>query len=92
MASLIPDDEIKSINTKPKDENITYARTCYDHMAGELGVKITESLVKKGILKPIDQEYLVTAFGTNWFNGLGISVDEMNQPRPEGTGYLWAIV
>jgi DNA-binding transcriptional ArsR family regulator len=77
MASLIPDAQIKSINTKPKAKNIAYARTCYDHLAGELGVKITNALIKKDILKPIDNDYTVTAYGLKWFSKLDINIDEL---------------
>lgn len=77
MASLIPDAQIKLINTKPNSQDITYARTCYDHLAGELGVKITDALVKQKIIKPIDKKYIVTTFGVKWFSNLDISIDEL---------------
>ena len=30
------------------------ARTCYDHLAGELGVAVTEALVEREVLAPLD--------------------------------------
>lgn len=81
MASLIPDTQIKSINTRAKSENITYGRTCYDHLAGELGVKITDALVKHRIMKPIDNKYIVTTFGVKWFGNLDINIDELKSKK-----------
>ncbi|MCF6350865.1 MAG: winged helix-turn-helix domain-containing protein [Flavobacteriaceae bacterium] len=77
MASLIPDAQIKSIITKPKSQSITYARTCYDHLAGELGVKITDALVKQKIIEPIYNKYIVSALGVKWFSNLDINIDEL---------------
>lgn len=77
MASLIPDAQVKSLTTKPKPQDITYARTCYDHLAGELGVKITDALVKQQIIEPVDNQYIVTALGVKWFSNLDINVGEL---------------
>ncbi|MCK0192724.1 metalloregulator ArsR/SmtB family transcription factor [Arenibacter sp. F20364] len=77
MASLIPDSQIKSINTKPKSQNIVYARTCYDHLAGELGVKITSALIKNNILTQNDNKYIVTTYGLKWFSALNINIAEL---------------
>ena len=31
---------------------LCYARTCYDHLAGELGVRLTDTFLRKGMLRP----------------------------------------
>src|SRR6185295_7584029 len=33
-----------------RDEALRFARTCYDHLAGRLGVKVTDALVRQGHL------------------------------------------
>lgn len=38
-------------------------RTCYDHLAGDLGVAITEAMRSRGLL---DDDYAVTAAGRAW--------------------------
>jgi DNA-binding transcriptional ArsR family regulator len=37
-----------NIHTGPRNEKLKQARICYDHLAGELGVKLFDSLVGKG--------------------------------------------
>lgn len=34
------------------NQALCYARTCYDHLAGELGVRLTDTLLRKGMLSP----------------------------------------
>ena len=55
---------------------IKTARTCYDHMAGELGVAVTNGLIKKRIIKLNEKIFEITPKGTEWFGELGIDVDE----------------
>ncbi|MCX2679569.1 metalloregulator ArsR/SmtB family transcription factor [Galbibacter sp. EGI 63066] len=77
MASLIPDKQVKTIHTEPKSQKIAYARTCYDHLAGEIAVKITTSLVEQKIIQPIGKEYNITDFGNEWFKELGINTEKL---------------
>jgi DNA-binding transcriptional ArsR family regulator len=40
----------RALVTGPKDEAMRWARTCYDHLAGRLGVAITEHLLEDGAI------------------------------------------
>lgn len=55
------------------------ARTCYDHLAGRLGVALTDGLCRRGVLAPDD--LTVTAPGERWFVELGIDVDGLRGDR-----------
>jgi len=57
---------------------VRLARTCYDHMAGLLGVKITEALIEQRALVPGGREYVVTEAGLLRFAELGIDVDAVH--------------
>jgi DNA-binding transcriptional ArsR family regulator len=57
------------------------ARTCYDHLAGELGVALTESLVARALLECGDESYAVTPAGGHWLRRLGIDVLELERQR-----------
>jgi hypothetical protein len=48
---------------------------CYDHLAGELGIGITEALVKQGILRKESDAFALTKRGADWFAALGIDVE-----------------
>jgi DNA-binding transcriptional ArsR family regulator len=57
-----------------RDRTLARARICYDHLAGELGVTIADSLIRNGhvILGPDGGE--VTESGENFLGSLGIDV------------------
>lgn len=74
MASLLPLSQERQ--QRPGQVGITYARTCYDHLAGKAGVAITDSLIKEGMVEKIENRYIVTSFGKDWFESTGINVNE----------------
>src|SRR4030095_8154359 len=61
---------------------IKYCRSCYDHLAGFVGVKITEGLEKKKALRKSANSYLVTNSGWKLLADLDIVEDLMNKRRP----------
>ncbi len=56
----------------PKDEALRTARTCYDHLAGRLGVAIADSLCRRGHLVLGDGAGTVTAEGRRFLQSIGI--------------------
>jgi DNA-binding transcriptional ArsR family regulator len=57
------------------------ARTCYDHLAGELGVAVTDALVEREILARDDGGFAVTDSGSDWFGRLGLDLDALRRRR-----------
>jgi DNA-binding transcriptional ArsR family regulator len=55
------------------------ARTCYDHLAGRLGVAVTRSLVERGALASAGGQFTVTAAGERLLGGAagagGLGID-----------------
>lgn len=83
MANLLPVERIKKgvlENARPINA-IKYCRTCYDHLAGKVGVDVTEQLVRQKIMITREKQYEVTAKGTKWFDSLGIPVAELKLER-----------
>ena len=62
-------------------EQIRFARTCYDHLAGRLGVAITEAMVRRGYLRPESRDFRVTASGASFLRELGVNVDKAKRQR-----------
>ncbi|MGW0770911.1 ArsR/SmtB family transcription factor [Streptomyces sp. NPDC002676] len=54
------------------------ARTCYDHLAGRLGVALADALLARGVVTK-DTGLAVTAPGRAWLAGIGIDVDKMRR-------------
>jgi DNA-binding transcriptional ArsR family regulator len=53
------------------------ARTCYDHLAGRLGVSVAEVLVERGALVRHEDAFEVTQPGRVWLASIGIDVDAL---------------
>jgi len=60
--------------------SIRFARTCYDHLAGVLGVAVTERLVEREYLVGADG-FEVTAAGHRWLASLGADVAAFTRAR-----------
>ncbi|MFF1680493.1 ArsR/SmtB family transcription factor [Streptomyces sp. NPDC058256] len=56
------------------------ARTCYDHLAGRLGITLTDALTNRGLLRQ-DTGFALTDAGLRWFDTAGIDLDRTGR-RP----------
>ena len=57
------------------------ARSCYDHLAGRVGVAVTEALVRGGSLRPRGSAYVLTARGERMLARLGVEVAQARAAR-----------
>ncbi|MEV5878203.1 winged helix-turn-helix domain-containing protein [Streptomyces sp. NPDC052101] len=55
-------------------------RTCYDHLAGRLGITVTDALALRGLLRR-DTGFALTDAGVEWFRAAGIAL-EVSSRRP----------
>lgn len=62
-------------------EGIRYARTCYDHLAGRLGVAITDALVDRDVLRANGEDYRVSKAGDTWFAAFGVDASALRRGR-----------
>ncbi len=76
MARFAPRKE--TCSPEPKSL-IEIARTCYNHLAGSLGVRITEAVVRQGLLREVGRDYQLTKKGAQWFSDLGIDIDALQK-------------
>lgn len=61
-------------------------RTCYDHLAGLLGIRITDAMTERGLLRQ-DTGFALTEDGLHWFGALGIPLGTTSR-RPLARGCL----
>lgn len=62
-------------------KRLRLARTCYDHLAGFVGVAVTDALVERGALRLDGRAYVVTTSGISRFAELGIDVNALRSGR-----------
>lgn len=81
MASMVELPATGKGEALPATSGITYARTCYDHLAGRVGVEITNALIGKGILRTEGKRYEVSPGGADWFRSVGIELQEVRRQK-----------
>jgi DNA-binding transcriptional ArsR family regulator len=59
----------------PRDAALRAARTCYDHLAGRLGVALADALTGRGHVELAADGGAVTEAGASFLHGLGIDLD-----------------
>lgn len=81
IGNLVPDKGNKRKLTGPSDADVRYCRICYDHLAGEIGVRIADHLFSENIIDLNKKSYSVTSRGKKFFAGLSIDIDPLKDQR-----------
>jgi len=69
--------------------DIRRARSCYDHLAGELGVRIYDQMLAQGHLRHADGHLALTPSGEALLAGLGVDLRALrSSTRPVARGCL----
>ena len=89
LAAVAPAAPVRSLRESTRAHALRAARSCYDHLAGRLGVEVTDALVRAGVLDvagdpgaepdpPVghgrELSFAVTETGEEWLTGFGTAV------------------
>lgn len=96
LAALAPRSEVQSLRQANRAGALGAARTCYGHLAGELGVGITDAMVDRGLVEREGEVFLLTGPGAEFLVDLGIekppragkSCNDWSERRPHLAGKL----
>ncbi|MER7251733.1 helix-turn-helix domain-containing protein [Kribbella sp. NPDC000426] len=82
LAALAPrrTEVANSLSAVSKRDAFARARTCYDHLAGKLGVALADAMTERGLIDWSDGIAL-TPEGEAWLENLGVEV-EVRRGRP----------
>jgi DNA-binding transcriptional ArsR family regulator len=82
LSVIAPRRPVRSLRQSQQAQALRFARTCYDHLAGAVGVAVADALVRAGALRPVgDRDYDLTAHGEQLLGGLGVDVAELRRQR-----------
>ena len=62
-------------------DEIRFARTCYDHLAGRLGVGMMDVLAERRVIRPAGNDFVLTKSGREFMTRFGIALDEVARSR-----------
>ena len=96
LAALAPRSEVHSLRQANRAGALGAARTCYGHLAGELGVGITDAMVERGLVEREGEVFLLTEPGADFLVDLGIAkppragkaCNDWSERRPHLAGKL----
>lgn len=60
---------------------LRFARTCYDHLAGQVAILLTRAWLDRGVLKGPGVALELTRIGEQWFADRGLNVFELRCQR-----------
>lgn len=81
LATLAPPRAASSFREGQHGQALRAARTCYDHLAGQVGVAVTAALLQRGWLRPRRAAYLLTPAGERALRRLGVDVESAGRAR-----------
>ena len=64
----------RTVVTGPRDKAMRAARTCYDHLAGQLGVRLADALGERGYVELSEEGGAVTESGMQFFRNFGLEL------------------
>ena len=77
-----------SLSVANRDRALARGRTCYDHLAGTLGVSITDAMTERGLIS-WDSGLILTATGSAWLDRLGVEVPARTRRPPVRSCLDW---
>lgn len=82
LAAISPCQPQRAKGMTQEARRLQFARCCYDHLAGRLGVAVTNGLAARGFLvEAPEKRYDVPPAGAEWFGALGLNVAEIKPAR-----------
>ncbi len=82
LAALRPSEAVRRKPLSHEGQNLRFARCCYDHLAGQLGVAVTQALQERQYIVPAaEKQFLVAPSGREWFGIMGLDVAALKPTR-----------
>jgi len=79
LTLLAPASPVRSLKDASRARNLRWARMCYDHLAGAVGVAITEALTAHDLIRTHEGTFLLGARGAAGFGELGIDIGQLER-------------
>lgn len=81
MANLSNQKASTKFDKQLTKNDVKYCRTCYDHLAGKVGVLIADKLISQKIIELQDKTFVVTENGNEFFSDFGLELAELQKQR-----------
>jgi DNA-binding transcriptional ArsR family regulator len=82
---LAPATKVRSLGDASRARSLRWARMCYDHLAGAVGVSVTEALIDRGLVVAVDRAgevggvFALAPGAAGEFGRFGIEMDRLER-------------
>ena len=82
LATIGPADSVRRRAPSRDARHLQFARSCYDHLAGRLGVAVTQALQDRRVIVPAkEKQFELTPAGRDWLADLGLDTGRLRPTR-----------
>lgn len=82
LAAIRPETQIRRRALSPEALRLRFCRSCYDHLAGQVGVALTQALESREYLRAAEGKLLeVTPAGSEWLARMGVDLRGIKPAR-----------
>ena len=81
LAAIAPARKVVALGQSASIQHLREARSCYDHLAGKLGVALTQHFLASKAIRLLEGDFVVTRRGEEQFSALGIDIAEARAKR-----------
>ncbi|QDR79194.1 ArsR/SmtB family transcription factor [Sporomusa termitida] len=81
LQTISPPQPVRSLRESDQLHALQFARTCYDHLAGKIGVALTDRLLAMGLVEKSGKDFIVSAAGKAWLQNFGVETEANPKSR-----------
>lgn len=81
LQAISPPKAVRSLRESNQLHALQFARTCYDHLAGKVGVALTDRLLEIRLLEKCEKEFILSAEGKAKLYKFGVEVEKNPKSR-----------
>jgi DNA-binding transcriptional ArsR family regulator len=78
---IAPPTQVRSLRGATQSDGLRRARLCYDHLAGALGVAVTDALVARNLIRPRDGGFELGRDAAAGFAEIGVDLTAIESAR-----------
>jgi hypothetical protein len=81
LLAIAPRQAVTGLTGVTRGKALQRARTCYDHLAGQLGVALADALEQQRVLTPAAGGWVLTSQGERRLGALGLDIGALRRSR-----------
>lgn len=79
IAEVAPPSPVRSLRQSDEAKALRFARTCYEHLAGVVGIALTKVFVERGYFRDCGHHYELSDLGVTWLDQFGIHITGLHR-------------